>query len=297
MGSPLRGKVIATTPEGKRIFGYNKKGVPVCYAKKPLRGKLPEEQEYCMNVATAPNGRCKVHGGKVPSGIMHWNAQHLRTAVNLPKHLQGDMNRALNDPDNKSLDHEIALTDTHIAQLKEALATGLDTAAWKRLRSLADALEHSLEKDPERSERLCNEIINIIRVGSGERVVWKEYHEVEECRRKLVETAHRREVQLKTLLKADQAIALVTGMAAAGRTCVANTIAVIETEYILVHRASNRPVDNISGHIKSDFLSSLGNALSNLVGQARPNPNIPSGIDGNRQQEIKARQAAHDEED
>jgi hypothetical protein len=284
----LRDKVVATTPEGKRIFGYNEKGVPVCYATKTAgRGR-------CMSVMTSPNGRCKKHGGHAPAGIAHWNAQHLRSADNLPKHLQGDMVRALSDPDQLNLNHEIAMTDTHIARIKEALDTGFDDAAWKRMKNLADKLEYSLENDPEQSEIIAKQLILAVKTGSGERTVWREYHTVEEARRKLVETASKRELQLKTLLKGDQIIALVTSMAATARDSISKHIVSLEKEYIFLDRQTKEPVDHIPGHFKSDFLGEMSIGLGNLIGQSRPNADIPAAINVNKAEKERRARAKTD---
>lgn len=263
-----RDPVVAVTPDGKRIFGYNEKGKPVCYANKRSGGR-------CMSTFTYMNGRCEMHGGKAQSGVMHWNAQHLRSAHNLPKHLQGDMNRALHDPDNLNLAHEIALTDTHIAKLKEALDTGLDEPAWKKLRKLSDQLEWALENDPEATEQLCADLIDVVRKGSGERTVWREYHEVEECRRKLVATAHIREKDLKLLLKADQVIVLITACSGACREAIAHVFTAIESKYILTDRETRKIMSKIDPSIRLDFLSFVSRAMGKLINRNRDEEPIP----------------------
>lgn len=269
-GLMVRDKIVAHTQEGKRIFGYNANGRPVCFSQlqnKPMGVK-------CQSTFTKSNGRCKQHGGTAASGVTHYKAEHLRSAANLPQHLQADMTRALQDPDHLNLQHEIALIDTHIGTLKEALGTGLDTAAWKRIYTLADKLEHALEHDPEASESIAKNLIHTIRIGSGERVVWKEYHEAAESRRKLTETASKREIQLKTLLKGDQILALVTGMAAAARDSVSKHIASIEKQYILTERKSGIVTDNLPGNFKSGFLGDISISLGNLIGKPRANSEI-----------------------
>ena len=288
MSVHTRDPIVAKTKEGKRIFGYNEKGVPVCSSQLP--GK--EIGRRCQSTMTMPNGRCKKHGGYAPTGIMHWNAQELRTVGNLPKHLQSDMTRALEDPDHLNLKHEIAMVDTHIATIKEALGTGLDIAAWKRIHTLADKLEHSLENDPESSELIATQLINTIRIGSGERVVWKEYHEAAESRRKLTETASKREIQLKTLLKGDQILALVTGMAAAARDCIGKLISLIENTYILTDRKTGLRVDSLPGNFKSGFLGDMSISLGNLIGKPRPNSDIPSALDGVRPEDKRKQKEA-----
>jgi hypothetical protein len=275
----LRDKPAEIMPDGRRIFARNAKGIPICYSTR-AGGK-----GRCQSVVIMPNGRCKLHGGHAQAGMAHYNAKHLRCADNLPRHLQGDFNKAKNDPDLLSLDHELRLIDVQIAQQKAALETGLGAAAWKKLHSLADDLEYSLENEPERSEDLAVQMINVIRKGVKEREVWKEINNTAELRRRLADTGHKRERDLNLLLKADQAIALVTAMASICREAIAKMIIRLEARYILIERVEDitytvtddkgniiQPKPRVDSELRLDFLADVSLALGKLMSKVRPTP-------------------------
>ncbi len=262
-------KPVAITPEGKKIMAYNDDGKPICNSKRG--GK----DARCNSVFTMMNGRCKLHGGKAPSGIMHHLATDLRTASIMPSHLQSDMLAAMRDENKLSLDHEISLIDVSIAQQKKAMELGLGSSAWKKLYELANALEHQLENNSPRSEQTCEDLINVIRQGGKEREIWKEVNNSVEVRRKLVETAHKREMNLKSMLKGEQALALMTGIASNCKEQIAKTFLNLETKYRLIDRDTGVEVTKIDIGFRNDFLSSISIGLSRLISKPDPNRDIP----------------------
>lgn len=263
-------KPIAMTAEGKKIFAYNEQGRPICNAKRT------GDRSRCAVFITMRNGRCKRHGGKAPSGVMHYKASdNLRGSSSMPSHLQGDMVAALADEDRLSLNHEIALVDTKIKQQKLALETGLGGKAWKQLLDLANRLEGELEHNALTSEQTCEKIIDVIRHGVTEREVWKEIDISLEVRRKLTETAHKREMNLKTMLKGDQAFALMTGVASVCKEQIAKTLLSLEQRYRIVDRDTGIEVSKIDIGFKNDFLSSIAISLGKLVSKPDPNRDLP----------------------
>ena len=263
---------IAMTAEGKKVFAYNENGKHVCNSRIKKTG---DEAQRCQSIFTMTNGRCKHHGGKAPSGILHYKTETLRSSSSMPSHLQGDMVAAMADEDRLSLNHEIALVDTKIKQQKLALETGLGGRAWKVLSDLASRLEWELEKNSINSEKTCEEIIHTIRNGVKEREVWKEIDVSLEVRRKLTETAHKREMNLKTMLKGDQAFALMTGIASICKEQIAKTMLAVEQRYKIVDRDTGIEVLKIDIAFKNDFLSSIGIALGRLVSKPDPNRDLP----------------------
>lgn len=269
-GWKKREKPIAMTAEGKKIFAYNEQGRPICNAKRT------NDRGRCAISITMRNGRCKLHGGKAPSGVMHYKASDtLRGSSSMPCYLQGDMVAALADEDRLSLNHEIALVDTKIKQQKLALETGLGGKAWKQLLDLANRLEGELEHNALTSEQTCERMIDVIRHGVAEREVWKEIDVSLEVRRKLTETAHKREMNLKTMLKGDQAFALMTGVASVCKEQIAKTLLSLEQRYKIVDRDTGIEVSKIDIGFKNDFLSSIAIALGKLVSKPDPNRDLP----------------------
>lgn len=260
----LRDKVIAYTTEGKRIFGYNKEGRPVCFAK-----RTNSDGVRCMNVQTGINGRCKHHGGHAKRGIEHWKSQHLRSSDELPQSLQSDMFRAGLDPDLLSLDHEIKLLDLREAQLKRNLDTGLSQSAEKELLMLLGKLETLIDKrkdeDDPISADLPSKIIEVWKKGKSQEHTFNKIRSLAMDRAKLCDTAHRREKDLRQMMRAEQAMALVTGIGAACRSGIEKTANEISTRYELVDKTTGQPVTKIDTNIVSGFIAGIGIKLSKLI--------------------------------
>jgi hypothetical protein len=284
MARKLSDPVIATTPEGKRIFAYNDRGQPICGSRRP--GK--DSSIRCQVLQTFPNGRCKKHGGRAASGIAHWNAQHLRTANSLPKHLQADMTAGGNDPDLLSLNHEITLLDVYVKQQKEQLGVGLSEAAIKKLGSMLTELDHYLQDGGEITEEFLTQIIVTWKAGQSEEATWRKIRTASLDRAKLADTAHRREKDLKNFLKAEQVYALITSVAHTCKESILKAFTAIETKYILLDRNSKQPVQRIDSAIRLDFMGDVHYQLGSLIGQPRSRNNNQETLGGIEEEEAIA---------
>ena len=254
----LRDKVLAHTPEGKRIFGYNTNGIPVCFARK---AKGPGR---CMQTATNMNGRCKLHGGRAKSGAEHWNAQHLRTADSLPRHMQEDMRRAALDPDLLSLDHEIHLLDMQEKAYKKDLDNGLTDSAGASMNAAIDKLE-SLIGTPKITDQFLEEIVEIWRKGRSTEATFVKIRKLAEDRRKLAETAHRRNKDLQQMMRYDQAMSLVKAIGSACRSGIETLMRGLEARYELVDKRTHQPVKTIDSSFANNFLTSIGLRLAKMI--------------------------------
>jgi len=240
----LRDKVIAHTPEGKRIFAYNNNGVPICFAKRSKESENYPEGHIgrvrCQSHITMMNGRCARHGGNARSGLMHPHAKHLRTAESLPRHLRVDMLAAENDPDLLSLRHEIKLSDVRIASLKRDLELGLNSTAARRIDNLLQTINEKLSKksSSQSINELLYELIEVYQKGKSEKAGWKELEEAKEARRKLSESEAKRETQLKLTLGANQVLTLVSAMATIARDLIAKLMKDLESRYIFIDKAN-----------------------------------------------------------
>src|SRR5882757_2826112 len=127
----LRDRVIAHTPTGKRIFAYNDKKIPICFALLQNKGNA-----RCQNIVTYINGRCKYHGGRAKRGLDHWNAKGLKNSAALPDFLANDYRRTQEDKDLLSLEHDIRITDVDLHQLRKELTLGLSSSALPKFDKL-----------------------------------------------------------------------------------------------------------------------------------------------------------------
>lgn len=282
----LRDAPAAYTPDGKRIYAYNDEGIPICFSKRP--GEIdPEtgENKRCQSIACMYNGRCMTHGGKSLKGEMHPQATHLRTSESLPQHMRADMHRALMDPDLLSLDHEIGLVDLQVKGLKGELCTDVDFVGAKAMDTRIQSLKAKRQNGADITEEDIDGIVATWINTQSTRATYSRLHVCYEMRRKLVDTAARREQQLKMMIRADQAIALVTSLAAACRECIDNYRVSIEKHYYLIDKQNaafsggdgkslrEKMVEieapGIDKAYTLDFLSAVSTALGALIGQAR----------------------------
>lgn len=220
----LRDKIIAHTPEGKRIFAYNKQGIPICFSR-----CTSDPTGRCQKTQTYINGRCHRHGGASLKGAAHPRATHLRTAQEMPVSMQEDMRRADLDPDLLSLRHEIQVIDTEIAEKTRGLEVGISESA----EIIVDRLIQTLSKKSDNPA----EVIRLIEVWNGGKsrdVSRKRLDSLFETRRKLVDSQHRREKDMNLLMKQDQAMALVIGVSAGTREALQGMVDDIQKRYQLV---------------------------------------------------------------
>jgi hypothetical protein len=83
-----------------------------------------------------PNGRCRLHGGAAPRGVGHYAFSTGRHSRYLPTRLASRYQQALSDPDLLSLRDEVALLDTRISTVVEALEAGESAEGWAEIRGL-----------------------------------------------------------------------------------------------------------------------------------------------------------------
>ena len=153
----VRHKPLAYTAEGKPIYGYNAEGKGVCY-------KLKKNKEHCMSRRTMPNGRCRKHGGKNPSGQLAptYKTGEYSKYRTFPNGTADRIREIISNPKYLSLSEDIAFYDLRIEELGSQLA-GLDKANVGKLFGLVEELETALEKDDDKRikkwlEKLIREV-------------------------------------------------------------------------------------------------------------------------------------------
>src|SRR5688500_15140239 len=70
----------------------------------------------CRQPAMRTNGRCRMHGGKTPSGLASPNLLHGRYSKDLPTQLLTRFEEALEDRELLSLRQDVGLLDAMITQ-------------------------------------------------------------------------------------------------------------------------------------------------------------------------------------
>jgi hypothetical protein len=187
-----------------------------CGAKKRDGSKCPQP--------AMPNGRCRIHGGKTPTGIASANFKHGRYIKTLPLHLADRYRESLADPDLISLRDEIALLDTRISDVLSRVDTGGSGAMWENLESLLRRYRKAKEED---KPSALADLGFAIQHGTGDYTAWSEIREMIQERRKMAASERGRLVDMQKMMTSEQAMALIAAVVDIVRTCVSDRGALI----------------------------------------------------------------------
>lgn len=160
-----------------------------------------------------PNGRCRMHGGKTPRGKALPQTTHGRYSRDLPTRLGARYLEAQADPDLLNLTHEIALTDTFIADALSGLESGESGALWADLQVQWTAYQEARAAGDSYAEATASlAISDLIKRGSAPYQIRAETMHLAETRRRLVESEGKRRVQMQQMISAEHAMLLVTAL-------------------------------------------------------------------------------------
>jgi hypothetical protein len=159
-----------------------------------------------------PNGRCRRHGGKTPSGIASPVFKTGRYSKYLPGRLQARYAEAEGDGELLELRGEIALIDARLADLLHRVDTGESGALWAKVRALARDYAKAHRRDAEDADEKLNDLLDAIRGGTDDAMAWAEVQGTVEQRRKLVESERKRLVELQQTITVEQALLLIANI-------------------------------------------------------------------------------------
>lgn len=125
-------------------------------------GAKTRDGDPCKNAPVTGSKRCRMHGGKTPSGVASVHFKHGRYSKNLPTHLADDYEEALLDPNTLDLYDEIALTTAHINYLLAQASAGVEVS-WSTIQEAQD-LRRRLVATQSRYLLDHNQIITAARV-------------------------------------------------------------------------------------------------------------------------------------
>lgn len=263
----MKEKPIEILSNGKKVFAYNENGKAICNS---IIRRDGQPDRRCKVTILGLCGRCSKHGSKAPRGLMHFRSRSLKTSENLPAYLRADMNLALEDEDKLSVDHEIALSDTKISQLKKGLGEDLSEAAWKALKTKADLLLYYLNKDQEKvTEEFLLDFAKIIYGGIKEEDTWNKIKNWQEHKRRLTETGSKREKELRLLLRGEQVDAIILGIATASKEHVYSHHDLLAKMYTLTDKNTGKTVNSIDIKYANKFIMDIGQSLGKLIGKSR----------------------------
>jgi hypothetical protein len=113
-------------------------------AKKPECGaKLRNKDATCRSTQLMLNGRCRLHGGKTPSGIASPHHKHGRFSRVMPRPLADRFEENKADRDLVSNREQLALVNTLLEQRLKEIYEGCPPQAWKLASKLAREYEEA----------------------------------------------------------------------------------------------------------------------------------------------------------
>lgn len=188
-----------------------------------FRSGKPVPANYRMCGAKTPNGpcegfamrngRCRIHGGATPTGVMsatYIDGRSSRRARDLPQRLVERFQEAIGDPDLLSMTAEIATLDARLGDLLRSVESGESATLWRQLRVTWDnALRAQRAGDQANATLLLNEVDDLIRRGSADYAAWSEVRDVIQERRRLAESERQRLKDAQQTLTLAEAMSLI----------------------------------------------------------------------------------------
>lgn len=178
-------------------------GHPICGAKTRSGGR-------CMSRPVTGSIRCRMHGGKAPSGIASPSFRHGRYSTRLPVRLREAYLAARDDADLLGLTDEIALVESRLGDLLGVVESGESGEAWAALGAAWIRMKrHRMAGNVSGMTEALDEVEAIIGRGMADRAAWAEIRDLVGERRKLSEAEGRRRVQMQSMITIERLDLLV----------------------------------------------------------------------------------------
>jgi len=158
---------------------------------------------------------CRVHGGKALKGFAHPSTTHGEFSKHLPARYLDVASRALDSENLRTNRNQIALMDSRADELFSKLADGGHGESLKVALASAKKLR-GMTKDAKRL-KVLDEMIEVLKQGIGEDLIWNDLLDLWEQRRKTVDTDSKIAFRKSVALSAEQALALAAVVVQAAR--------------------------------------------------------------------------------
>lgn len=163
------------------------------------------------------NGRCRVHGGKVP-GKGALNQQftgtndnpRMREAIADPK-LLANYIEILNDPELLNLSSEIALVRAHGIELIQRITTNGESAErWDRaVKAYNEFITATRQKARARQSQALHDMQVVFTERETDRIIWEEFHDNMKTLDRLVKSENKRRATMHAMMSTEQAVGLI----------------------------------------------------------------------------------------
>jgi hypothetical protein len=152
----------------------------------------------CRKTKTMGNGRCRHHGGKTPTGKDAGSYKHGRYSKALPDRLAERYEEVRADEDLTTLREEIALIDSRIFEVLEALDAKDSARLWGDIETEFTKMRTAwAAEDMDEAGARLRQLSKLIEEGATQRSKWEEVVGLVDRKRKLVESKRRREKALQ----------------------------------------------------------------------------------------------------
>jgi hypothetical protein len=143
-----------------------------------------------------PNGKCRVHGGKTPKGILASNFKTGTYSNSLPARIKADYEAIRSDIELLSLHDDAALLKTRIVEVLEQVDQHEAGELWRHLKQAVKQF-HKSKNEIEQAEAMLH-ISFLVNEGYKDYMSWIELRQLLQERVRIVE-AERTRLITKTI--------------------------------------------------------------------------------------------------
>jgi hypothetical protein len=171
--------------------------------------------------AAMPNGRCRLHGGKMPSGLATAATRHGRYSKHLPTRMAARYAEAQVDTELLALRDEIALLDSRLSDVLSRVDTGESGWLWQTLKDAAGDLKSARwQNDQAGMADALNNLLRLVDAGHQDYAAWSDVRSLLEQRRRTVESERKRLVEMQQMVTTDRLMLLVGALAGVVRDSI-----------------------------------------------------------------------------
>ncbi len=193
-----------------------------------------------------------MHGGASPLALASPNYKHGRYSKYLPDRLLPRYYEMREDQALLELKEEIALLDTRIAELVGRLDRGESGGAWGRIAGAWEEASTALVLNDQRQfKRAWGQLGLIIEAGNTDYAGWQEIQSFVEQRRRLAESERKRNIEMQTTIRLDQAMVLVTALVSSVRNHVSDPSILSAIEQDILRIVGTADGEGVSAHSSS----------------------------------------------
>jgi len=166
---------------------------------------------HCQFPVKKAGEACRYHGGLTPRGVEHYAYKHGLYSKHLPGNLLADYQAFKDDPNRLSLEEEMALIRSMVAERARALNAVHSAKAWGQLEKIyKEAMAASRQGQKDRFALLVTQMGEVISDGAGQASSRKELKDLVEQERKLVDAQRQLYIDLGEFITRGQALTMMS---------------------------------------------------------------------------------------